>query len=258
MRALTFLSCTASLMIATPASSQADSSAAAPPDAAEAVHPEAAEALKRMSDFLSTLNSFDLTSNSTLDVVTGDDQRVQVGAVVRYKVKRPGIWIDFDSDLKDRQYFYDGKTFTISSPGLNFYASAPAPATNREFLKAIYDRYGISLPLEDLFRWNDGDKSDLAALTSGFSMGTAMIDGVPTDHWAFRQGDFDWEVWIEQGDRPLPRKLVIVDRTDPVRPGYSARLNWTLNPALTTKDFTFLPGKDALRIPLATLAEEPK
>jgi hypothetical protein len=25
-----------------------------------------------------------------------------------------------------------------------------------------------------------------------------------TDHWAFRQGDFDWEVWIEQGDRPVP------------------------------------------------------
>lgn len=258
MRALVSVCGAATLMIAAPASSQADSSAAAQPAAGEAVNPEAAAALKRMSDFLSTFKTFELTSNATRDIISADGQRVQIGAVVKYKVARPGIWIDFVSDVRNRQYFYDGKTFTIYAPTLNFYASAPAPATNREFLKSIYDRFGISLPLEDLFRWNDGDKSDLEALTSGFSLGTAHIDGVATDHWAFRQGDFDWEVWIEQGNRPLPRKLVIVDRTDPALPAYSARLNWTLDPPLAAKDFTFVPGKNVLRIPLANLTEAVK
>jgi hypothetical protein len=199
-----------------------------------------------------------LTSNSTIDVVTVNGQRVQLGAVIKYKVMRPGIRVDFDGDLRDRQFFYDGKTFTINAPKLNFYATAPAPATNREFLKALYERFGISLPLDDLFRWNDGDNSDIDALTSGFSMGTANVDGVATDHWAFREGVFDWEVWIEQGDRPFPRKLVIVDRTDPALPAFSARLNWTPNPTLTAADFTFVPGKDAMRIPLANLTEAAK
>lgn len=255
MRGLAFMGCAALLTISAPAFSQGDSSSPQQPAVSDAIQPEAVDALKRMSQYLSTLQSFQLAVNSTLDVVTVDDQRLQVGAVVKYKVKKPGIAIDFDTDMMDRKYFYDGKTFTIYSPGLNFYASSSAPSTNREFLKAIYDKFGISLPLEDLFRWNDGDTSDLQALTSGFSVGTATVDGIPTNHWAFRQGDFDWEVWIEQGDRPLPRKLVIVDRTDPARPAYNARLDWTLNPAIPAADFTFVPDKNASRIPLAVLTE---
>ena len=79
----------------------------------------------------------------------------------------------------------------------------------------LYERTGIQLPLEDLFRWADQDHSDIDKLTSAFNVGTATIDGVATDHWAFRSADFDWEIWIEQGDRPVPRKYVLIDRTDP-------------------------------------------
>lgn len=258
MRSLTLIGCAAVLIIGTTASAQPASNDPVGTEATEpeTVDPEAVAALKRMSDFLSTLKTFELTANSSLDVVTVDDQRLQMDAVIQYKVMQPGIWINYDSDLKSRQFFYDGKNFTIYSPKLNFYATAPAPPTNREFLMAVYDKFGITLPLEDLFRWNDGDNSDLQALTSGFSVGTAKIDGVRTDHWAFRQGDFDWEVWIEQGDRPLPRKLVIIDRTEPAMPAYTARLNWVPNPPLNASDFTFVPGKEAQRIQLATFTPD--
>lgn len=261
MRGKGLILCAVVLMIGAPAIGQAGSSGTAPPAASaavepETVDPEAIAALRRMSAYLSALKAFELTANSSLDVVTVHNQRLQMDAVVEYKVKRPGIRINYTSDLKNRQFFYDGNTFTIFSPKLNFYASAPAPATNREFLKAVYDKFGISLPLEDLFRWSDGDDSDIQQLTSGFSVGTATIDGVATDHWAFRQGDFDWEVWIEQGARPLPRKLVIVDRTEPALPAYIARLNWVLEPQLAASDFTFAPGKDAQRIELATFTKD--
>ncbi len=262
MRGVMWIGCATVLMMGTAASGQAGNPSGVQLSATDAtapeilepetVDPEAVAALKRMSDYLSGLKTFELTANSSLDVVTVHDQRLQMDAVVQYKVMQPGIWINYDSDLKSRQFFYDGNNFTIYSPNLNFYATAPAPPTNREFLKAVYDKFGISLPLEDLFRWNDGDNSDLEALTSAFSVGTARIDGVPTDHWAFRQGDFDWEVWIEQGDRPLPRKLVIIDRTEPALPAYTARLNWVPNPPLKASDFAFVPGKDAQRIQIAT------
>ena len=254
MRALAVLSCIWALAIPVPASGQAAKPPA--PATSPGVQPEALAALKRMSDYLTGLRTFELVSNSVLDLVTVNGQRLQIDGVVRYKVARPGIWVDFDTSLKHRQYFYDGKQFTVYAPKLGFYASMPAPPTNREFLKAVYEKTGISLPLEDLFRWNDGDDSDLRELTWGFNVGTARIDGVETDHWAFRQGDYDWEVWIRQGKEPLPLKLVIVDRTDPAMPGYSARLKWTPNPGLTKADFTFVPGADAKRIQLATLADD--
>ncbi len=212
---------------------------------------DAVDALKNMSSFLSGLNSFDLVSTANLDAVTKTDQRIQLGGTAHYKVKKPGIRLDFDSDLKDRSYFYDGKQFTIYSPKLGFYASMAAPPTNREFIKMLYDKYGISLPLEDLFRWNDADESDIKALTSGFLVGPSTVEGVPTDHWAFRQRQYDWEVWIERGAQPLPRKLVIVDRTDPTHPTYSAELQWRLNPTFPASIFTFKPDSNAKQIHIA-------
>jgi len=119
------------------------------------------------------------------------DQKLQIDGVVHYKVAKPGIWIDFDTDLKHRQYFYNGKQFTIYAPKLGFYANMPAPPTNREFLKAVKQKTGVELPLEDLFRWNDGDDSDIKELNWAYNVGVAHIDGVLADHWAFRQGDIE-------------------------------------------------------------------
>jgi hypothetical protein len=82
-------------------------------------------------------------------------------------------------------------------------------------------------------------------------VGDATIDGTPTTQYAFRQGPVDWQVWIAKGAQPLPRKIVIVDRTDDARPAYSVRLNWTLNPTLAADAFTFRPGADAKQIQIA-------
>ena len=139
------------------------------------------------------------------------------------------------------------------SPLLDFYATVLAPPTNREVLNAVYDKFGIALPLEELFRWGDGSNAvRLQALRSAYDVGTATIDGVETDHYAFREDDVDWEVWIQQGDQPFPRKLVIVDRKDPARPTFIARLTWTLDPQFTDADFRFVPDANAKRIQLAT------
>ena len=194
-----------------------------------------------------------LTSQGSLDAVTNDGQRIQLDGQTNYKIRRPGFVIDYISDVKSRRFIYDGKTFTVYSPQLGFYASTPAPGTNREVLDTIYNRFGIALPLEDLFRWGDGTASDrIAALKSAYEVGPATIDGVKTDHFAFREADVDWEVWVQQGDQPLPRKLVIVNRLDPAKPTFTARLTWNVNPTFTDADFTFVPDANAKRIQLAT------
>jgi len=217
------------------------------------VEPDAIAALKSMSAYLSSASTLQITSQGSLDVVTNDGQRIQLDGTTDYKIRRPGFVIDYKSDMKDRRFIYDGKTFTIYSPKLGFYASAPAPATNREALDLVYKKYGIALPLEDLFRWGDGASADrLAAMKSAYRAGTATLDGVETDHYAYREADVDWEVWIQQGDQPVPRKLVIVDRTDASRPTFIARLDWKVNPAFSDSDFAFVPEGDAKRIELAT------
>ena len=221
------------------------------------VEDEAVDAIKDMSNYLRAANTLAITSQGSLDVVTNDGQRIQLDGTTTYKVRKPGFVIDYVSNIKSRRFIYDGKTFTVYSPKLGFYAQAPAPATNREVLDTIYSKYGISLPLEDLFKWGDGSNADrIQALKSAYEVGSATIDGVDTDHFAFREEDVDWEVWIQKGDQPLPRKLVIIDRTDPARPTFIARLSWQVNPTFTDADFTFVPDANAKKIQLATYKGE--
>jgi hypothetical protein len=216
------------------------------------VDQNAVEALKKMSQYLMSLNTLQITSDASIDMVTSEGQRIQFDGTAEYKVKRPGFVIHFVSDAKSRDFYYDGKQFTMYAPKLGYYATVAAPATNREVLDTIYDRYGIRLPLEDLFRWNDVGNDRAKSFKSAMVLGPTTIDGVKTTHYAFREPDVDWEVWIQDGDQPLPRKLAIVDRTDAARPTFTTRLKWTVNPTFNASDFTFAPGADSKKIQLAT------
>jgi hypothetical protein len=223
----------------------------------QAVEPNAVQALKDMSAYLATLPAFELTSDTTLDLVTNDGQRVQVGGTASYKARRPnGLSIEVDSDLKKRRFFYDGKTFTVSAPELGYYAKVAAPPTIRQLLDIAWTRYGIALPLEDLFRWNDPSSAGhVQAFKSAFSMGLARLGGADTDQYVFREDKVDWQIWIQRGDKPLPLKVVIVDRSDPAGPAYTARLTWNTSPSLSDADFAFQPGKDDKLIKLSSTVQ---
>jgi hypothetical protein len=81
-------------------------------------------------------------------------------------------------------------------------------------------------------------------------VGSATIDGTTCQHYAFRQDDIDWQLWVQKGDYPLPRKLVITTKTDDARPQHTAVYRWDLAPSFNDAAFTFDPPKGALRVVL--------
>ena len=40
----------------------------------------------------------------------------------------------------------------------------------------------------------------------------SKVQGQLCHHLAFRQEDIDWQIWIENGPTPLPRKFLITDK----------------------------------------------
>ena len=241
----------------TPPPAAAPAAPAAADPATPVVEPEARQALERMSAYLGTLTTFEIKTQTSLDIVTEIGQRVQLDGTAHYKVRRPnGFVIDVVTDLKKRSFYYDGKSFTVFSPQHDYYATVPAPDTILKTLDLLWGQFGLALPLEDLFRWNDNKSRRTEELTSAFAVGPATIDGVLTTQYAFRQGEVDWSVWIEQGDRPLPRKLMIIDRSQAEQPAYIARLAWTLNPTFPADTFTYKAGPKSMPIRMSTLETE--
>lgn len=214
---------------------------AAAPAAKQGVDPDSVQALERMSSYLRTLRTFELKADILQDEIGDDGRKLQIGSSATYRVRRPnGFTIEQVSDRKVRRLFYDGKTVTLLAPKVGYYAQAPAPATIQQTLDLLHDKYDIEVPLEDLFRWGEpGDSRD--RLVTGYYVGPARINGVETDQYAYSTGDLDWQVWIDRGDKPAPRKIVITDTSDEAQPQFAATLAWNAKPTFGDADFTFTP-----------------
>ena len=111
------------------------------------------------------------------------------------------------------------------------------------------------MPLADLFAWGT-DRSPAANLKGAINLGPSMVKGVKCDHYAFHQADVDWELWIEQGPQPLPRKMVITTTTEKTQPQHVAVLTWDLSPRLDESMFTFTPPATAHRIDFDVAREQ--
>ena len=233
-------------------------SAAVEPHAMEpstVIEPKAMEALQKMGEFLRTLKNFEVSFKVSKDEVLDSGQKVMVDGVGELTVQRPDRFhfsTKIDEAHRDLQFFYDGKTFTIYGNTNKFYATVPAPATIRELLDVAEERYDIHLPFRDLFVWGTGE-ADVAAIQSAIYIGPAKINDVPCDHYAFRNVDVDWQIWIQKGDTPLPRKLVITTIDEVEQPQYVSNMSWNLSPKINTKLFTFVPPKDAHKIEFAVV-----
>jgi hypothetical protein len=225
--------------------------AATTQNAKSSVDPDAVAALDKMGAYLRTLNTFAVKADTLTDNVLENGQSVQFAGTVDYKVRRPNEFvITVADDRKVRQFNYDGKSFTIFSPRMGFYATVAAPPTIHELLDRAYQKYGISLPMEDLFRWGEpGDKRD--KLTSGLLVGYAKMGGQDAEHYVFRTAKIDWQIWIARGDKPLPLKIVLTNTADPARPQYTATYHWTPSASFDDATFAFKAPPDGKPIKLA-------
>jgi hypothetical protein len=77
----------------------------------------------------------------------------------------------------------------------------------------------------------------------------ALFD-VPTDHLAVRSAEVDMQVWIAQGEQPLPRRVILTYKNAPGQPQFRADLSdWDLSPKVAADSFTFTPPAGAEQIP---------
>ncbi|RKI29102.1 DUF2092 domain-containing protein [Corallococcus sp. AB004] len=211
---------------------------------------QAQRILRQMSDFLAEQREFSVRTEGTLDEVLDSGQKIQLQRAGDVRLQRPNrLRVDRAGDLARLHLFYDGQRLTVQGEQANVYATTPAPSTLDATLDMASQKLGLDAPGGDLLVSNP-----YTALTedvrSGKYLGRAKVNGVPVHHLAFRNRDgVDWELWVEDGPRPLPLKYVITSRDLPGAPQYSVTLSeWNLSPKLTPDQFQFTPPRDATRV----------
>ena len=211
------------------------------------VSPEAQAVLDRMTAFLRAQQAFTIDSEATRDEVVSHGYKLKDHETSTLSVQRPNrLRAQIDGDLRTRTIVYDGSRIALYSPAHAAYVRAKAPGTLAELVGRLFDA-GLDLPLADvLYQATNGTLTE--GVRGGVLVGTSTIDGVACDHLAFRQADVDWQMWVQQGATPLPRKIVITTRYEVGEPQFEASLRWNLAPKFRADTFTFVPPADAAEI----------
>jgi hypothetical protein len=220
-----------------------------------AVEPEAVAALNRMGQYLQTLKSFRVTGAASTEEVLPQGVKVRHDTASTMDVTRPNdVRAEQTSDRRHRLVVYDGKTFSVYSKSSGYYAQAPATATVYELGGKLKQEYALDLPLLDLFAWAD-DKAQRPQVQMARVVGFATVRGTPCDQYVFRQDGVDWQVWIQRGAQPLPRRVVATSTRDEARPQSTADYDWTVNPAIAAGTFEFKAPAGAISVPLQRVKE---
>jgi hypothetical protein len=195
--------------------------------------PEVGPLARAASDYLGAAKAFTYRAEITFDDVTSWGQKIQFGSSLEVDVRRPdAIHARMVGDAGERRFWYDGRSATLYNPQNNTYATAPCPATIPEALDHLMTEYGATMPLAEL-TYPDLYEAAKGRVQHGLYFGLHEAAGVPCHHLAFVQELIDWQIWIQDGDDPLIRKVVITYKSRPESPQYTAVLtDWDLSAEL--------------------------
>jgi hypothetical protein len=216
--------------------------AGGPPGAGPKIEPRADKHLKAMSDYLAGLKTFSFQAEEFFDDVQDDGLKIQLSNQRRVTVRRPDrLAGETAGDTSNSSYVYDGKAITVVDRAHKTYAVEKVPDTIDAMIDDLHERFGVDRPLSD-FLFADPYKVLTEHVQSGAYVGLHHVGKTKCHHLAFRQRILDWQIWIDAGERPLPRKLLITFKRQADEPQYTALLHrWDVNPKVADEAFAFEP-----------------
>jgi hypothetical protein len=218
---------------------------------ASTIEPEAAQILKQMSDYLGSLEQFRFRAANTIDTVARSGQQVQLSAQVDIAIQRPNRFrVNRKGEIVDQEFYFDGKTLTLYGKVVNYYANMNVSEMIdiNTALDLAKQEVGVILPASDLV-YQDAYQELMEDVESGMVVGTGTVGGVEVHHLAFRGSEVDWQIWVEKGDKPLPRKYLITSKWITGAPQFTAVFSdWDTSAKLDDAQFTFSPPPEAEEI----------
>lgn len=207
--------------------------------------------LRQMSGYLKSAEEFSFRTEVTIERVLKTGQKLDFGRAARIFVRRPNkLYVEVRGDLENERIWYDGEHFTILDLEENEYEQAKVRGDIDGALDYMAQTYGESSPLADLV-YSNPYAILVENVETGMYVGLHEVRGVKCHHLAFTQKNIDWQIWIEDGARPVPCKAVITYKGMDSVPRFTAVLyDWEFSPHLPDSLFKFYPQKGAVETAL--------
>ena len=178
--------------------------------------PHAEDVLRAMSNYLAKAKGYTYHAEIEFDQVLPRGPKIRLSGAVDIAVARPGsLHVDYRDDISDRLVWFQNGRMTVFDPVAVTWAEVSGPKDIDGMVAKLEKEYGMALPLGEL-----AESDPHAVLTRGVDMahyvGVHNVEGVFCHHVVLQRPDLDLQIFVEVGDKPLPRKLVF---EYPLRPG---------------------------------------
>ena len=212
--------------------------------------------LRQMSDYLRAADDFSFRTEVTTERVLDSGQKLHFSRRAEVFVRRPNkLYVEVRGDLENERIWYDGELFTILDLEHDEYEQASVRGDLDAALDHMAQTYGESSPLADLV-YSNPYAILIENVETGMYIGLHEVRGVKCHHLAFTQKNIDWQIWIEDGARPVPCKAVITYKGIESVPQFTAVLyDWEFAPHLPDSLFTFYPRQDAIKTDLVPVSK---
>jgi hypothetical protein len=215
---------------------------------------EANAILTRMADFLGGAQAFSVSVRGGYDAIQKSGQRIEFGESRKVTLSRPDrLRIDGErSDGSKTLTVFTGKEIVLIDAATKVYATAPQPGGVDQTIVHFVRDLGMRLPLAVLL------VSQLPAelkdrVRSVDYVEKTSLYGAPAHHLAARTDTVDFQVWVAEGDKPLPQRIVITYKKAKGEPQFWAQLSdWNLAPATAASTFQPEPPNGAQKVAFAS------
>jgi peroxiredoxin len=231
-----------------------------------AIEPEVREVIQALSDYYRQARTLQ-TEVETAMRVKAQGMDTTMSSTYQFALQRPNrIALILKSGMMGATMISDGKHFYVHLPMMNQYTMDEAPATLDDLgghggMMAMAMGGGGAMFLQPLLA-PDPAEALLEDVNEARHAGTVEIDGARAHHLKLKQDQFDSQLWVLTGDRPLIHKISVDmsrvmaeagEDTPAFMKGMEMQIdvafrNWKVNEDLPPETFRFEPPEDAEKV----------
>jgi hypothetical protein len=220
--------------------------AVAPARAAE-IDPDADQILRQMSDYLTGLGAFSVTTDASTEVVLRNGQKVQLNASGSGVFDRQrGFRFRRQGAIADVELTFDGRNLTLYAGKANGYLTIQVEGGNDAALDEVRAAFGIEAAGGADLLYSNAYEGLLYEVESGAYYGETWVGGVRAHHLAYRAAEIDWQLWVQAEGNPLPLKYVITNKWMTGAPQFTVQMReWDTTVTVSEADVTFTAPEGA-------------
>jgi hypothetical protein len=235
-------------------------SAARAQDAEETDSAAQARAILRESlELIAGAERLGFRLDSDFDVVQASGLKLEFGSQRIVTLRRPDR-VRIDSRRRDGHevhFTFDGENGTLYSPDQKVYATTALGDTIDEALDRLITQIGVPIPLSELLQ-SDVTSAVEERIESALYVGTSTLDGMVCEHVVFGSPEVVAQMWIQRGERPFLRRVVLTYYREVGSPQFRADFSgWTFSPSVPDSLFAFDAPEGAQKVNFVQVAAPP-